>query len=87
MCLLGGSSQCNSYGYSENIFWPLIVLSGDMRTLPVGMAAWAQLVVGAEPRWGILVTGSLISMISMMIVFIFFQKKYITGLTFGMPKG
>ena len=71
----------------NNFFWPLIALSGDMATLPVGMAAWAQLVVGAAPRWGILVAGSLISMIPMLIVFIFFQKKYITGLTFGIPKG
>lgn len=53
----------------------------------MGMAAWARLTMGAKIRWGILIAGSLISIMPLMMVFILFQKKFITGLTFGSPKG
>jgi len=80
----------------NDYFWPMIAMrSPDMYTLPVGMAQWPISAGGgsmgptgaAAIRWGLAVTGPLVSIIPMLILFILFRDKFTKGLTLGAPKG
>lgn len=74
----------------NDFFWPLIALrTPNMYTLPVGMSEWTlSNVVGQSQnvQWGLSVTGPLVSMIPMLVLFILMRKQFTKGLTFGVPK-
>jgi multiple sugar transport system permease protein len=59
--------------------WPLIVIeSPEVRTLPVGLAFFSG---EFEDYWEMIMTGATIAVIPLIIVFIFFQKHIIKGIT------
>ncbi len=74
-----------------NFFWQLIVATKDtVKTLPVGIA---QMVLSEQnymefglPDFGIQMAGATYSFISMLIVFIFFQKQFVQNIFAGSIK-
>ncbi|MBP2657160.1 MAG: ABC-type transporter, integral rane subunit [Firmicutes bacterium] len=72
--------------FSWNSFvWPLIVLrSNDMLTLPIGLQS---LLTPYGNNYDLLFPGAVMSVIPIIILFIFNQKAFISGLTVGGVKG
>jgi arabinosaccharide transport system permease protein len=65
--------------------WPLIVLrSNEMLTLPIGLQS---LITPYGNNYDLLLSGAVMSIIPIMIVFWFNQKAFISGLTIGGVKG
>ncbi|MGG3625088.1 carbohydrate ABC transporter permease [Bacillus gobiensis] len=59
--------------------WPLIISqSEDVRTLPVGLAFFSS---ENESNWEMVMTGAALSVIPLILVFLFFQKRIIKGIT------
>ncbi|WP_062049271.1 carbohydrate ABC transporter permease [Bacillus sp. JCM 19034] len=79
MAILQGLTSWN------NFLWPLLVLrSNDMFTLPIGLAT---LLTPYGNNYQILFSGSVLSIIPIIILFLFFQRFFIEGLTSGGVKG
>ncbi len=69
----------------NNFLWPLIVLrSGNHFTLPIGLNT---LLTPYGNNYELLIMGSLAATLPIIIVFIFFQRYFIAGLTSGSVKG
>src|SRR5690625_1007560 len=82
---LGAMAILQGLGSWNNFLWPLIVLrSNDMFTLPIGLAT---LLTPYGNNYDVLIAGSVMTIIPIIILFIFFQRYFITGLTVGGVKG
>ncbi|MDI3548651.1 MAG: multiple sugar transport system permease protein [Halanaerobiales bacterium] len=69
----------------NSFLWPLIVLNKDyLYTLPVGLKTLQDKNL---VDYGLLMSGASIAAIPMIIVFLFFQKYFVKGLTLGSLKG
>jgi multiple sugar transport system permease protein len=69
----------------EDFLWPLIVMtSPEHYTAPVGLAFF---VVQNRTSWTLLFAGSVIATIPMILVFIFFQRKFVQGIALTGVKG
>lgn len=69
----------------NNFLWPLLVIrSSDLFTLPIGLQS---LVSPYENNYDILISGAVLSVVPIVILFIVFQKYFISGLTAGGVKG
>ena len=65
--------------------WPLIVLrSNDMLTLPIGLQS---LMTPYGNNYDMLFPGAVMAVIPILILFVFNQKSFISGLTVGGVKG
>lgn len=79
MAILQGLASWN------NFLWPLLVLrSNSMFTLPIGLAT---LLTPYGNNYDVLISGSVLTIIPIIILFIFFQKYFVAGLTSGGVKG
>ncbi|WP_112182332.1 MULTISPECIES: carbohydrate ABC transporter permease [Paraliobacillus] len=79
MAILQGLASWN------NFLWPLLVLrSNSMFTLPIGLAT---LLTPYGNNYDILIAGSVLTIIPIIILFIFFQRYFVAGLTSGGVKG
>ncbi len=69
--------------------WPLIVTSSKMmRTLPVGLGLLTSPKdTGQVTPVGEIMAGSCIAAVPMILVFIFFQRYFLRGITIGAVKG
>ncbi len=69
----------------NNFLYPLILTNSEtMRTLPVGLALYAQ---GENSvAWGQLMAGSMLTTLPILIVFSIFQRHIIEGITAGAGK-
>lgn len=66
------------------ILWPMIIItSKELFTLPMGIL---YLDSSAFKQWHLLMAGSMLSVVPVILVFIFLQKYYIRGLTGGAVK-
>ena len=78
-------------GAWNNFFLPLIVLSQDnLYPLTLGLNIWNSLssaAGGGEPLYNIIALGSLISVLPLLLVFIFLGRYWRSGLTSGATKG
>ena len=82
---LGAMAILQGLGSWNNFLWPLIVLrSNDMFTLPIGLAT---LLTPYGNNYDVLIAGSVMTVIPIIILFIFFQRYFISGLTVGGVKG
>jgi multiple sugar transport system permease protein len=75
----------------NNYFLPLIVLrSQEYFPLPVGLAAWNQLAAsaggGSRVLFPIVITGALVSIVPVIIVFLMLQRFWQGGLSIGALK-
>ncbi|RFU94554.1 carbohydrate ABC transporter permease [Sphaerochaeta halotolerans] len=69
----------------NNFLWPLIVLrTGEKFTLPIGLNT---LLTPYGNNYDLLIIGALAATLPIIIVFIFFQRYFIAGLTSGGVKG
>ncbi|WP_082233003.1 carbohydrate ABC transporter permease [Halobacillus massiliensis] len=72
-------------GSWNNFLWPLLVLrSNDMFTLPIGLAT---LLTPYGNNYDVLIAGSVMTIVPIIILFIFFQRYFVSGLTMGGVKG
>ncbi|MBS4178214.1 carbohydrate ABC transporter permease [Bacillus sp. FJAT-49731] len=72
-------------GSWNNFLWPLIVLrSNDMFTLPIGLAT---LLTPYGNNYDVLIAGSVMTIVPIILLFIFFQRYFVEGLTVGGVKG
>ncbi|SEI01053.1 L-arabinose ABC transporter membrane protein [Halobacillus karajensis] len=79
MAILQGLASWN------NFLWPLLVLrSNDMFTLPIGLAT---LLTPYGNNYDVLIAGSVMTIIPIILLFIFFQRYFVSGLTVGGVKG
>ncbi len=69
----------------NNFLWPMLVLSEDAKfTLPIGLNS---LTGPYGNHYTLLISGAVISVVPIVILFISAQKFFITGLTAGSTKG
>jgi multiple sugar transport system permease protein len=77
-------------GTWNNYFLPLLVLSKpDLYPLTVGLASWnaqASANGGAQVLYTLVVTGALVSIAPLIAAFLFLQRYWQSGLTFGSVK-
>lgn len=72
-------------GSWNNFIWPLIVLrSNDMFTLPIGLSS---LLTPYGNNYNILLSGSIVSVLPLLVLFVAFQRYFMSGLTVGGLKG
>src|SRR3989338_9006936 len=64
-----------------SFMWPLLVTNSiEKRTLPVGLAYFQEMYQYAQPDWGLLMAGSLVTMVPVIIIFLFSQKFFVEGI-------
>ena len=81
---LGALGIYNFMGQWGNFMWPLIILSTkDMYTLPVALASLDGLMY---KDYGMMMLGATISTIPILIMFLLFQKQFVSGLMGGAVK-
>jgi multiple sugar transport system permease protein len=76
-------------GVWNNYFLPLIMLSEpDLYPLTVGLTQWSKQAsgVGADPIYNLVITGSLLTIVPLIIVFFLLQRYWQSGLTAGSVK-
>ena len=78
-------------GTWNNYFLPLIVLrSQEYQPITVGLATWYQLAQqgggGGQVLFSIVITGALVSIIPVIVVFLLLQRFWQGGLTAGAVK-
>lgn len=75
----------NAMNSWNNFLWPLLVLrSSEKYTLPIGLNT---LVTPYGNNYDLLIVGAFFSVIPILILFLFFQKYFIEGMTAGAVKG
>ncbi|MCX7711700.1 MAG: carbohydrate ABC transporter permease [Clostridia bacterium] len=81
----GAMTILQAMGSWNSFVWPLIVLrSNEMLTLPIGLQS---LITPYGNNYDLLLSGAVMSVIPIILVFIFNQKAFISGLTVGGVKG
>ena len=75
-------------GAWNDFMFPLIVISvrQDLYTLPLGLALLRG-GFGENLQWNALLAGSLITTVPMALIFLFFQRYFIEGISYGGLKG
>jgi ABC-type glycerol-3-phosphate transport system permease component len=69
----------------NNFLWPQIILHrSDRFTLPIAMN---QLVGLYQQQYGMLMAGTLLSVLPVILLFLLLQKEFVAGLTAGAVKG
>lgn len=69
----------------DSFLWPLVIISKvEMRTLPLGIA---QLSFWVGKSYDLVLAASVMAVIPLIIVFLFFQKNFIKGITLSGLKG
>jgi ABC-type glycerol-3-phosphate transport system permease component len=71
----------------NNFLWPLIVIrSQQLQTIPVGMTVFIEPHNG-QPQWAVSMAVSTLATLPVALLFIFFQRYFVTGLTMSGIKG
>ena len=71
----------------NNFLWPLIVVrSQQLQTIPVGMMVFIEPHNG-QPQWAVSMAVSTLATLPVALLFIFFQRYFVTGLTMSGIKG
>ena len=71
-----------------SFMWPLLVTnSSEMMTLPIGLAYFKEIYHGVQTNWPLLMTGSLLVMLPLVIIFMFCQRFFIEGIKLTGIKG
>lgn len=71
----------------NNFLWPQIILQDELKyTLPIGLTNMIGL-PEFETQYGVLMAGTLLSIIPVVILFFVLQKDFIAGLASGAVKG
>lgn len=69
----------------NNFLWPLIVLrTTEQFTLPIGLASFVS---PLGNNYEALIAGAVLAIVPILVLFLFFQRYFIAGLTVGGVKG
>ncbi len=69
----------------NNFLWPLLILrTNDMLTIPIGLST---LLTPYGNNYQMLIAGSVMAILPILLLFVFFQRYFISGLTVGGVKG
>jgi multiple sugar transport system permease protein len=72
-------------GSWRNFLWPLIMTNAlRMKTLPVGLADFQGMY---RTDWPVMMAGAMLSIIPMILVFVFCQRFFVRGIQLGAVKG
>ena len=83
--VIGTIAVLNFVSSWNGLQWPLIILrSRTWYTLPLAIMYLDQ---SAFTQWNVLMTGSMFSVIPVIVIFMMLQKSYVRGLTMGAIKG
>jgi arabinosaccharide transport system permease protein len=81
----GAMAILQAMGYWNSFLWPTVILrTEDMFTLPIGLSG---LLTPYGNNYDILISGSLLTILPIIVLFMFFQRYFISGLTVGGVKG
>jgi arabinosaccharide transport system permease protein len=81
----GAMAILQALGSWNNFLWPLIVMRTEEKfTLPIGLSA---LLTPYGNNYDMLISGSILSVVPVIILFVLFQRYFISGLTVGGVKG
>lgn len=70
-----------------NFLWPLVVVQDrDLTVLATGMAVYLQPYRG-QALWGPAMAGAVLATLPIALMFVFFQRYFVSGLTAGAVKG
>jgi len=84
---LGTLAIYSFMGSWNSYLWPLIVLRDrQLYTLPLGLATLLGEVVHQSVDYGMVMAGAFVSALPIIIVFLFMQRQFISGLTLGAVK-
>lgn len=71
----------------NSYLWPQIVLQDEGKyTLPMGLANMVGL-QGYQAQYGVLMAGTLLSLLPVILLFFSLQKDFVAGLATGAVKG
>ena len=71
------------YSWTEFVFASQLLISDDLKTLPIGLSAiMGQYTV----NWGLLMAGTVCTMVPAIVAFLFVGKYFVGGLTAGAVK-
>jgi arabinosaccharide transport system permease protein len=69
----------------NNVLWPMIIINSQSKiTLPVGLSS---LITPYGNNYDLLIAGAVFSVLPIFVLYLFFQKYFISGLTAGGIKG
>jgi len=72
----------------NSFMWPLVVAeSVELKTLPIGLAYFQEVYQYTQPDWALLMTGSLLAMLPLVILFIFTQRFFVEAIKLSGIKG
>lgn len=72
-------------GSWNSFMWPLIVTNSmELKTLPIGLASFQSLY---STDWTLLMAGSLITLLPVVLLFVFNQRFFVEGIQLGAIKG
>lgn len=85
--MVGAFTLLAFLGNWNGFLWPQLVLQDEGKyTLPIGLANMIS-VPAFETQYGILMAGTLLSVLPVVVLFFFLQKDFISGLASGAVKG
>ncbi len=71
----------------NNFFWPFVVYTRQsMYTLPIGLNFFKTYYTSGLPNWGLILSGAVISAVPVVLVFFFFQRYFVEGVSFSALK-
>ncbi len=71
------------YSWTEFVFASQLIVGDEMKTLPIGLS---QIMGQYTVNWGLLMAGTVFTMLPAIIPFIFFGRYFVQGLTEGAVK-
>jgi ABC-type glycerol-3-phosphate transport system permease component len=85
--MVGAFTLLAFLGNWNSYLWPQIILQDEMKyTLPIGLANMVGL-PQFETQYGVLMAGTLMSILPVMVLFFILQRDFIAGLASGAIKG
>ena len=82
---IGAMTILQAMGSWNSFVWPMVVIgSREMMTLPVGLQT---MITPYGNNYDMLMSGAVLAVVPIVLVFIFNQKHFIAGLTAGGTKG
>jgi len=85
--MIGAFTLMTFLGCWNSYLWPQIILQDESRfTLPMGLANMVSM-AEYQTNYGVLMAGTLISILPVIILFFALQRDFISGLTTGAVKG
>ena len=83
--LLSAGIFCFTLSWNEFLYALIFMSSGDMKTIPVGVVS--DMIKADTLFWGSLMASAVLGSVPIAILYSFFVKHYVSGLTAGAVKG